>query len=187
MLGDKPAFVIIDNLKGQVTTKINDLLEANNIFVCLLLPNTTDTLQPMDISVNKPAKDYLERRFEQWYSDEVMEQLTGETDIESIEIEPIDLRLAAVKEMTAKWLVDMAKYISDNPHIIVSVLESQEPSMDSMQSLRHIMNCLRVKSYQMMMILRVRQILKNTCPPTVINNNYYFCNSIISVTLYEAA
>ena len=120
MLGDKPALVIMDNFKGQVTTKINDLLEANNIHVCLLPPNTTDTLQPMDISVNKPAKDYLKRRFEQWYSDEVMKQLTGEADIESIEIEPIDLRLAAVKEMTAKWLVDMAKYISDNPHITVS-------------------------------------------------------------------
>ena len=120
MLGDKPALVIMDNFKGQVTTKINDLLEANNIHVCLLPPNTTDTLQPMDMSVNKPAKDYLKRSFEQWYSDEVMKQLTGEADIESMEIEPIDLRLAAVKEMTAKWLVDMAKYISDNPHITVS-------------------------------------------------------------------
>ena len=68
MLGDKPALVIMDNFKGQVTTKINDLLEANNIHVCLLPPNTTDTLQPMDMSVNKPAKDYLKRIFEQWYS-----------------------------------------------------------------------------------------------------------------------
>ena len=83
MLGDKPALVIMDNFKGQVTTKINDLLEANNIHVCLLPPNTTDTLQTMDISVNKPAKNYLKRRFEQWYSDEVMKQLTGEADIES--------------------------------------------------------------------------------------------------------
>ena len=123
----------------------------------LVTPNTTDTLQPMDISINK---HYLKRRFEQWYSDEVMKQLTGEADIESIEIEPIDLRLAAVKEMTAKWLVDMANTFQTTP-ILLSVgfciPESQEPSMDSVQSLRHIMNCLGVKSYQMMMNLRMRQ------------------------------
>jgi hypothetical protein len=120
MVGDKPALVIMDNFKGQVTTKINDLLEANDIHVCLLPPNTTDVLQPMDISVNKPAKDYLKRKFEEWYSDKVTEQLVDKDDIESVEIEPIDLRLAAVRERSAKWLVGMANYISDNPHIIVN-------------------------------------------------------------------
>ena len=29
--------------------------------------NTTDQLQPLDISVNKPAKEFLKRKFEQWY------------------------------------------------------------------------------------------------------------------------
>ena len=43
-LGDseQSALVIMDNFKGQVTPAINELLEANNIHVCLLLPNTTD-------------------------------------------------------------------------------------------------------------------------------------------------
>lgn len=50
---DSPAVIIMDNFKGQVTTP--DLLEASNINVCLLAPNTTDLLQPMDISVNKRA------------------------------------------------------------------------------------------------------------------------------------
>ena len=44
------------NFKGQVTPAINELLEANNIQVCLLPPNMNDLLQPMDIAVNKPAK-----------------------------------------------------------------------------------------------------------------------------------
>ena len=50
------AVVIFDNFKGQVTSTINDLLEQNNIHVCLLPANTTDLLQPLDIAVNKPAK-----------------------------------------------------------------------------------------------------------------------------------
>ena len=52
------ALVIMDNFKGLVTTTLNDLLEAHNI-VCLLPANTTNQLQPMDIVVNKPAKDFL--------------------------------------------------------------------------------------------------------------------------------
>ena len=44
----------------------------------VLLPaNTTDSLQPMDLLVNKPAKDFLKWHFEEWYSGEVMKQLDG--------------------------------------------------------------------------------------------------------------
>ena len=47
--------IIMDNFKGQITEKVNDLLEENHLHVCLLPPNTTDLLQPTDISVNKPV------------------------------------------------------------------------------------------------------------------------------------
>ena len=53
---DTPAVAIMDNFKGQITGAVNELLESNNIHVCLLPPNTTDLLQPMGLSVNKPAK-----------------------------------------------------------------------------------------------------------------------------------
>ena len=58
--------------------------------------------------------------------------MASEADIESVEIEPIDVQLAAVKEMTAKWLVDMLLSVG------CCVLESQESWMDSMQSLKHM-------------------------------------------------
>ena len=58
---DTPAVVIIDNFKGQITSSVTYLLELNNIHVCLLLPHTTDLLQPMDLSVNKPAKDFPQK------------------------------------------------------------------------------------------------------------------------------
>ena len=61
----------MDNFKGQITSAVTNLLEANNAHVVLLLPNTTDLLQPMDLSVNKPMKNF----FEEWYSGEVMKQL----------------------------------------------------------------------------------------------------------------
>ena len=66
-LEEKPAVFIMDNFKGQITPAVNDLLDENDIHVYLLPPNTTDRLQPMDISVNKPAKDFLRQRFQEWY------------------------------------------------------------------------------------------------------------------------
>ena len=79
----------------------------------------TDLLQPLDIAVMKPAKDYLKRRFEHWYSSEVTKQLQGISDIESAVIQPVNLSMAAIKKRSAKWLVDMAEYIADNPQFIV--------------------------------------------------------------------
>ena len=55
-----PALVIMDNFEGQVTESFMALLDAHNIHVCLLPANTTDRLQSMDVSVNKPEKDFQE-------------------------------------------------------------------------------------------------------------------------------
>ena len=112
--------VIIDNFRGQITDSVNSLLEANNIHVALLPANATDLLQPMDIAVNKPAKDFLKRKFEHWYSEEVTKQLEGVKDIEAVEIQPIDMTSAGMKVLTAKWLVEMGEYLLENPQVVVS-------------------------------------------------------------------
>ena len=57
--------MIMDNFRGQKTEKVNNLLEENNLHVCLLLFNTTDKLHLMDVAINKPAKDFLRRKFEE--------------------------------------------------------------------------------------------------------------------------
>ena len=55
---DTLALVIIDNFKGQITNAVTELLEANNIHVVLSPANMTNSLQPMDLSMNKPVKDF---------------------------------------------------------------------------------------------------------------------------------
>ena len=119
---DKAALLIMDNFKGQTNESILNLLEDNNILVTLLPPNTTDSLQPLDISVNKPAKDYLKRCFEDWYASEILKQLEENEDLEDEEpsLKPVDLSFPVLKELGAKWLVGMSGYIRENPQIIVS-------------------------------------------------------------------
>ena len=71
-IGDyKTALIIIDNFKVQTTKSVQNLLEDNNVLVSMLPPNTTADLQLMDLSVNKPAKQYLQKCFEDWYANEI--------------------------------------------------------------------------------------------------------------------
>ena len=110
----------MDNFRGQIVPSVTDLLEANNIHTCLLPPNTTDKLQPMDLSVNKPAKDFLKRKFEDWYAQKQMEQMSDETDILLTDLQPVNLGLPVLKELGAQWMVEMADYFTENPQIIVN-------------------------------------------------------------------
>ena len=114
----KPALVIMDNFKGQVTEKVISVLELHDIHTCLLPPNTTDVLQPMDISVNKPAKDFLRIKFQQWYSAQIVEQLEERGD--DAVIEPISLAHSILKEVEAQWLMQMFEHFENNPQIIVN-------------------------------------------------------------------
>ena len=116
---DKPAVVIMDNYKGQITETMTELLERHRIHTCLISANATDRLQPMDILVNKLAKSFLKKKFEMWYSDQVTQQLEG-LDMDTVAVEPIDLSMGMVKEIGAKWLVDMANYIGENLQFIVN-------------------------------------------------------------------
>ena len=52
----------MDNFKGQVTSLIE---EGNGILVYYILPNRIDRLQPMDLTVNKLAKDFLKQKFQE--------------------------------------------------------------------------------------------------------------------------
>ena len=113
------ALVIMDNFKGQVTDAIHMLLEENNIFVALLPANTTNLLQPLDIAVNKPAKNYLWQQFQDWYSKQISEQLEGQ-DMANAVLESVDLSLPSMKELGAKWLTGMAEYLAANPQFMVN-------------------------------------------------------------------
>ena len=95
------------------------LLEENNIFVALLPPNTTDLLQPLDLAVNKPAKTYLRQLFQDWYAKQISDQLVGQ-DMGNAVLEPVDLSLPLMKELGAKWLTEMAKYLSTNSQFVVN-------------------------------------------------------------------
>ena len=120
MIGEeKQAVVIVDNFTGQITASIHALLEANDIHTWLLPPNMTDRLLPQDVSVSKPAKDFLRCKFEEWYTNEFIKELDGKGTETSV-LEPIDLSSAILKEQSGRWLVKATEYNADNPQVVVN-------------------------------------------------------------------
>lgn len=114
----------MDNFKGHAShSPIYECFGHSQHPYLFATPNTTDRLQPMDVSANKLEKHFLKSQFDQWYSKHAgIKQLEQEdtSDIKALELQPIDLGLIALKEVGAKWQVDMATYVSDNPQMIVN-------------------------------------------------------------------
>ena len=103
---DQPTILIFDNFKGQCTSEFLTLLDVNNIKVILIPPNCTDRLQPLDVSVNKAAKEFLHKKFHKWYTKQVCLQLQ-----QNGKQPPIDLCLSIVKPLGAHWMVELYDYI----------------------------------------------------------------------------
>ena len=66
--------------------------------------------------MNKPIKDFLRRRFQTWYADEIVKQLQKGTDVSKIQ--PADMRMSTVKPLGAKWIIEAFDYIKNEPSII---------------------------------------------------------------------
>ena len=64
----QPALVIFDTFRGQCTERILSKLEENSVHVVIIPANCTDCLQPLDLSVNKAAKEFLCTQFSNWYA-----------------------------------------------------------------------------------------------------------------------
>ena len=96
--------------RGQCTEEMFKLLDENNILYVLVPANCTDRLQPLDLSVNKPAKDFMKAKFQDWYGSIVYKQLEDRC-------ESVDLRLSTMKPLSAQC---MYEYFQVHPEIIIN-------------------------------------------------------------------
>ena len=83
---DHPALLLFDNFKAQCTENLLKLLDTKNIDVAIIPANCTDRLQPLDLSINKAAKQFICGKFQEWYTMQIFNQHQGK-----VEKKPIDL------------------------------------------------------------------------------------------------
>ena len=96
---DQIALLIFDVLRGQTTDKVLKVLEDNNILATKILPNMTHLFQPLDLTVNKVAKDFMKKKFSKWFSRQISIGLENGQELQDIQI---DYRLSVLKPMNAK-------------------------------------------------------------------------------------
>ena len=93
------------------------MLEDNHIERVVVPANCTDRLQPLDLSVNKPAKEFLRRKFQEWFASQIASQLD---DTQQVNTQQVDMRLSIMKPLGARWLVELYNYLCSNPSFIVN-------------------------------------------------------------------
>ena len=106
-----PALAIFDCFRGQTTPEFTAVLKKHNIIQVHVPANCTDKLQPLDISINKPMKDELRRRFQSWYAEEVSKQLRTV----SIHEVRVDTSAAVIKSKSLGWFVSAWQSLSSRP------------------------------------------------------------------------
>ena len=77
---DYPAVAIFDHFKGQLTVRVTQMLEENNIHLVLIPAAFTGELQPMDTYVNKVVKSFIRNQFSGWYAEQVTELFYNDND-----------------------------------------------------------------------------------------------------------
>ena len=107
------ALCIFDNFKRQLTDEVLKLLKDSNIDIVFVPPSCTDMLQPLNLSVNKSAKDYLKSQFQQWYSDQIFEQHNDSTPLQ-----PVKFPMQVMKPLGAQWMINFYSYMQSKPDIV---------------------------------------------------------------------
>ena len=90
-------------------------LEENIILYVTVPPNCTDRLQPLYVSVNRPAKEFLHSKFGEWYAEQVAIQMKDKGNIT-----PIDLKLSKIKSIWANWMIQLYDYFKARSEIIIN-------------------------------------------------------------------
>ena len=106
---DQSALLFWDVFKGQCTVKVNNLLTKLNIKVVMVPANMTHFFQPLDLTVNGSAKNFMKKKFVTWYANEVKKKIEEGVPIENVEI---DLSLTRIKPTHALWLIELFNFLT---------------------------------------------------------------------------
>jgi len=110
------ALCIIDGFKAQCTREVVKLLDHHGIDIVYVPVNCTGELQPLDLRVNKPVKDFIRQKFQECYSSQIVSQ-KGDSD----NITPItSFPFKEMKSLGAQWMMGVVDYLLANPTIITN-------------------------------------------------------------------
>ena len=108
-LPHQEALAIFDVFKGQVTQSVLELLKKHNILFNFVPANMTSIFQPLVLTVNGYTKKYCKKKFNQWYTDQIFQQLAEGKDLEEIDVK---LQVTTLKPPHAKWIAELYNHMT---------------------------------------------------------------------------
>ena len=98
----------MDTFKGQDSDTLKKLCAENNCDVVILPHNLTNKFQPLNLSLNKAAKLFIQNKYNDWFTDQVLTHLQNGKD-------PTDVRilskLSDLKPIHARFIVDWYNHV----------------------------------------------------------------------------
>ena len=101
---NRKPLIVFDVFRGQLKKSVLKLLDYNNFVVTFVPVSMTYLYQPLDLTVNGYDKKFSKKKFNEWYANQVIQQLDEGKNLYEIEIK---LRLSMLKLLHAEWLTDL--------------------------------------------------------------------------------
>ena len=101
--------VVMDVFKGQMTDKVIGCLHDNSVLHEKVPANMTHYFQPLDLTVNGAAKQFMKKKFVDWYAKKVISSIDDGIPVEEIIIE---LKLSVMKPLHASWITLLYNYMT---------------------------------------------------------------------------
>ena len=95
-LPNQVALAIFNVFKGQVTQVVLYLLKQNSIAIAFAPTNITHLFQPLYPTVNRHVKIYCKKKFSNWYTDQIFQELDDGQSLEEIHVK---LQLTTLKPL----------------------------------------------------------------------------------------
>ena len=108
--------VIMNNFKGQDNDILKEFCAKNRCEVVVVPHNLTNKFQPLDLTVNKAAKTFIQNQYNDWFSDQVARQLKSGKDPTDIKVSS---KLSDLKPLHASWIVDLYKHMQGEDELIL--------------------------------------------------------------------
>ena len=111
--------LIFDVFKEQATSAVNDWLKKNDIIAIYVTNNHTNLFQPLGISVNKSAKCFIADKYQDWYAEKCLQQLSRDV---AAHVVKMGVKLSIMKPLQAKWIIEMYHHLKRYKQIVISGL-----------------------------------------------------------------
>ena len=108
LTADQKGLLIFDVFTEQMTYDVKEVTEKHNFIVVNVPGNMTKYYQVLDLTVNKYAKAFTRKKFNEWYAKEIHCQLDAEIPLEEVDVK---LRLSVMKPVHVHWMVELYNHM----------------------------------------------------------------------------